>query len=323
MPALSIILLNWNGVHLLPTCLASIRAQTFQDFEIIMPDNGSTDGSLEWVARAYPKVKVIRFPRNMGFCIAMNAGIRESRGEFVFSLNNDTELEPRCLEELIEAMRANPGLGMCAPKMVYYDDPGLINSAGHACAPDGVCVDVGRGQRDGPWFSRSREVLGACAGAALYRRQMLGQVGLFDPDFFISYEDIDLGWRAQLTGWGARYVPSALVRHKEGVTRQIRGRRSLFLATRNIVHVWVKDWPLTSLLRHLPAIWRGWSARAHWLIASGYSSSLPLVVLSALHQTPRMLSRRRLIQRSRTVGLDRFEQLIALGARHSAEPPRD
>ena len=147
MPVISVVLLNWNGAHLLPTCLDSLRAQTFQDFEIIMPDNGSTDASRELVAERYPEVRVIPFPRNLGFCLAMNAGMREAKGEFVFSLNNDTELDPRCLEELVAVMRARPGIGIAATKMVYYDDPSLINSAGHACNDEGIVVDIGRGGR--------------------------------------------------------------------------------------------------------------------------------------------------------------------------------
>ena len=322
-PVVSVVLLNWNGVHLLPTCLDSLRAQTLQDFEVVMPDNGSTDGSLELVAARYPEVQVIRFPRNMGFCLAMNAGIRQARGEFVLSLNNDTELDPRCLEELVATMRANPRIGICATKMVYYDNPNLINSAGLACSKDGVVVDIGRGQPDGEWFRRPREVLGACAGACLYRRSMLEEIGLFDPDFFISYEDIDIGWRAQLAGWRAAYVPTALVRHREGVTRKIRSRRSLYLAARNNVSVWTKDWPLPLLLRHLPAIWRGWRARAQLLMTVGYGTALPAAVFSALLLTPRMLLRRRRIQRRRRVGLDRFKELIAVGKRQSGRPPKD
>jgi hypothetical protein len=323
MPTVSVVLLNWNGVHLLPTCLASLSRQTFQAFEIIVPDNGSTDGSLEFLAEHYPEVQVIRFSYNTGFCLAVNAGMRASRGEFILSLNNDTELEPSCLAELLAKMRSDPRIGICAPKMLYYDDPSLINSAGHACAKDGVVVDIGRGEPDGEWFSRPREVLGACAGAALYRREMLRQIGLFDPDFFISYEDIDLGWRAQWAGWSAWYVPSAVVLHREGVTRQIRGRRSLFLAQRNIVHVWTKDWPLRSLLRRLPAVWRGWISRAEFMIEMGHPDLIPSAVWSTLVQTPRMLSRRRQIRRTQTASRDRFEQLIAQGARQTGVPPED
>jgi GT2 family glycosyltransferase len=323
MPLVSVVLLNWNGVHLLPTCLESLRAQTLQDFETITPDNGSTDGSLELLAEHYPKVQVIRFPRNIGFCLAMNAGMSAARGEFVFALNNDTELDPRCLEEVVAAMRADPRVGIAATKMIYYDDPSLINSAGLGCNDEGVVVDLGRGQPDSEWFSRPREVLSACAGACLYRKAMLDDVGMFDPDYFISYEDIDIGWRAQLAGWRAAYVPTAVVKHREGVTRQIRSRRSLFLAARNNVCVWTKDWPLPILLRHLVAIWRGWHYRMRGLFASGYGTSVPAVVASAFYLAPRMLCRRRRIQRRRRVGLDRFDELIAMGLRHTSKPPQD
>ena len=322
-PAVSVVVLNWNGAHLLPACLDSVRGQTLDDLEIIMPDNGSTDGSLELVAERYPEVRVIRFPRNMGFCLAVNAGLRASRGEFVALLNNDTELDPRYLEELVSAMRADSGVGICAPKMVYHEDPGLINSAGHACRPEGVVVDIGRRERDGEWFDRPREVLGACAGAALYRRRMLEEVGLFDPDFFITYEDVDLNWRAQGAGWRARYVPSAVVKHREGVSRGIRSRRAAFLGRRNTAHVWTKDWPLGSLLRHLPAIWGGWRRSGLALVRQGRGDLLPAVVWGVLVQTPRMLSRRREIRRGRTAERGRFEELLARGERHTRRPPED
>jgi len=323
MPVVSVVVLNWNGVHLLPGSLDSVRAQTLQDVEIIMPDNGSTDGSLELVAERYPEVRVLGFSQNLGFCLAVNAGIRAAGGEFVALLNNDTELDPGCLKELIAVMRADERVGICAPKMVYYDDPGLINSAGHACGPDGVVVDIGRRQRDGEWFNRPREVLGACAGAALYRRHMLEEIGLFDPDFFISFEDADLDWRAQWAGWRARYVPTALVKHREGVSRQIRSRRAAFLGMRNTVHVWVKNWPLSSLVRHLPGIWRGWRASAVALTRRGHGDLLAAVVWGAMAQMPRMLSRRRSIRGTRAVPLARFEELLAMGQRHTRRPPED
>ncbi len=323
MPSLSVVVLNWNGAHLLPGCLDSLRSQTFQGFEVIMPDNGSTDGSLSLVADHYPEVRVIAFPENLGFCLAVNAAIRLGAGEFIALLNNDTELDQRCLEELVNAMREDPALGMCAPKMVYYDDPALINSAGHACRPDGIVVDIGRHQRDGDWFRRSRPVLGACAGAAIYRSRMLEQVGLFDPDFFISFEDADLDWRAQWAGWRAQYVPTAVVRHREGVSRAIRSRRAVFLGMRNSVHVWLKDWPLRSLLRHFPGLWRGWRASALALTRRGQGDLLPAAIWGVVAQMPRMLARRRIIARKRAVPRERFEELLAMGERHARMPPED
>ncbi len=332
MPLVSVIIPNWNGAHLLPTCLDSIRTQTLQDFEVVVVDNASTDGSLQLLAERYPEVKVIALHKNLGFSDAVNVGIQAGAGEFVALLNNDTELDPRYLEELASVFRLPPSpglereqggqvrLGTCAPKMVYYDNPSIINSAGHACGPDGVVVDIGRGQPDGPQFSESREVLGPCAGAALYRREMLQQVGLFDPDFFLSFEDADLNWRAQWAGWRCRYIPTAVVRHREGASREIRSRRAVLLGLRNTIHIWIKDWPVSALLRHFPSIWRGLFHSMASLSFRGYGDVLPGVLLGVLAQTSTMLTRRWRIRRTRSVPVSRFEELLALGRRDAPMP---
>ena len=149
MPLVSVVVPNWNGEHLLRACLDSLRRQTLADIEVIVSDDGSTDCSVELMASVYPEVVTLRSCINRGFCEAANAGIRASRGEFVLLLNNDTEIDPRGVEELARAMQADGELGICAAKMVYYDDPTRINSAGHACRRDGVVVDIGRGEPDG------------------------------------------------------------------------------------------------------------------------------------------------------------------------------
>jgi hypothetical protein len=311
MPSVSVVIPSWNGERLLPACLDSIRAQTVPDAEVIVSDDGSTDGTIELISRNYPEVGLVRSPSNRGFAAAANAGLRASRGEFVLLLNNDVALEPRCLEELLRAIDRDDGIGACAPKMVYYDDPSLINSAGHACGGDGVVVDLGRGQPDGPWFDRPREVLGACAGAALYRRRMLDEIGLFDESFIMSFEDADLSWRAQWAGWRCRYVPTAVARHREGASRGIASRRSVALGLRNTVHVWVKDWPAVSLLRHLGGIWRGLRRSLASLMFRGCGGVLPGVLWGVVSQMPAMLARRRRIRRRRAVAAARFEELVS------------
>jgi hypothetical protein len=311
MSSVSVVIPSWNGEHLLPACLDSIRAQTARDFEIIVSDDASTDGSAELVSQRYPEATLIRSPRNRGFAAAANAGVRASQGDFIFLLNNDVALDPRCLEELLRPIETDPGLGACAPKMVYYDNPSLINSAGHACGPDGVVVDIGRGQPDGAWFNRPREVLGACAGAALYRRRMLDEIGLFDESFVMSFEDADLSWRAQWAGWRCRYVPTAVVRHREGASRGIASKRSAVLGMRNTVHVWVKDWPSVSLLRHLRDMWRGLRRAMASLMFRGYGGVLPAVLWGVLSKMPAMLSRRRRIRQRRAVPVARFEELVS------------
>ena len=311
MPAVSVVIPNWNGEHLLPVCLDSIRAQTMRDFEIIVCDDASTDGSVELVSQKYPEARVIRAPLNRGFAAAANAGVRASQGDFIFLLNNDVALDPRCLEELLGAIETDDGVGACAPKMIYYDNPSVINSAGHACGPDGVVVDIGRRQPDSDWFNLPREVLGACAGAAIYRRRMLDQIGLFDESFVMSFEDADLSWRAQWAGWRCRYVPTAVVRHREGASRGIASRWSVAFGLRNTVHVWVKDWPAVSLLRRLRDMWRGLRRAMASLVFRGYGGVLPAVLWGVVSRMPAMLSRRRGIRQRRAVPVARFEELVS------------
>ena len=323
MPLVSVVIPNWNGARLLPTCLDATLAQMPGDLEVIVADDGSTDESVEIVAERFPGVQLVRLPTNRGFTIAANAGIEASGGEFVALLNNDAEMEPRCLEELVRAIRGDSRLGMCAPKMVYYDEPKTINSAGHACNPDGVVVDIGRGQPDGPWFDQPREVLGACAGAALYRREMLEEIGLFDESLVMSFEDADLNWRAQWAGWRCRYVPTAVVKHREGSSRGIASRRSVLLGLRNTIILWVKDWPAASLLWHLQGIWRGLRRAMASLMFRGYGGVLPAVLLGVVCQMPTMLSRRRRIRRRRAVAAARFEQLVSSSPRETSLTPFD
>ncbi|MBN1460851.1 MAG: glycosyltransferase family 2 protein, partial [Armatimonadetes bacterium] len=198
-----------------------------------------------------------------------------------------------------------------------------INSAGHACRPDGVVVDIGRGQPDGGWFAHAREVLGVCAGAALYRRSMLEEIGLFDPDFFISFEDADLNWRAQWAGWRARYVPTAIIKHREGVSREIRSPRAVFLGLRNTAHVWAKDWPTSALLRRFPSLWRGWRKDTAALMRRGFGGTVVMATVASLFRLPRMLVRRRRILATRAVSSERFEALLHMGERHTQVPPED
>jgi GT2 family glycosyltransferase len=320
MPRVSVVVPNYNGELLLPACLNALRAQTLRDFEVIVSDDGSSDGSVALVSQEYSEAVVVRSATNHGFCRAANAGMAASRGDFVALLNNDAEADPSCLEELTAAMEEDERIGICAAKMVYRDDPGRINSAGHACGPDGVVVDIGRGERDSEWFGMGREVLGASGGAALYRRRMLAEIGLFDPDFAFSFEDADLNWRAQWAGWRARYVPTAIVRHREGATRGIRSTRAVCLGLRNAVHVWTKDWPAVSLLRHFLGLWHGLRHSAASLMRRGHGGALPQAVGGIFSQIPLMLRRRREIRRGRRVPLARFEELLAMGLQHTRRP---
>lgn len=231
MPAASIIITNWNGQKWLADCLESLRRQSYPDFEIILVDDGSTDGSAAWVAEHYPEVRLIRLEQHLGFAGANNVGIRAAGGRYIVTLNNDTRADPDWLRELIGGLAA-PDIGMVAAQMLVWDRPDTLDSAGIKVDWAGFGWNLSAGQPANTAACR-RDVFGPCAGAALYRREMLEQIGLFDEDFYTYYEDIDLAWRAQRAGWRCLYVPTARVLHYHSATGGKASPRKIFLLSRN------------------------------------------------------------------------------------------
>jgi len=254
-PRVSIVLVNWNGLHHLEKCLPALGAQTFPDFEIFLVDNGSTDGSTEWVRGHYPQVRLICNDHNTGFAVANNQAMRQSQAEFIVTLNNDTQVEPTWLAALVAVAETDPSVGMVASKMLFTQQPEVINSTGIALDPVGIAWDRQGGTLDDPNEEQPIEVFGPCAGAALYRRAMLDQIGLFDEAFFAYAEDVDLAWRARWAGWRCLYVPAARVHHDHSATG---GEGSPFksrLLGRNKVWLIAKNYgPLGRLLLYLPLI---------------------------------------------------------------------
>ncbi len=217
-PFVSVIIPNWNGAAHLPTCLESLRRQTWRDFEVIVVDNGSEDGSLELLAREYPEVRVLALGENRGFAGACNAGIRAAQGELIVLLNNDTEADPRWLEEVVAAFGRHPEAGIVASKMLLFDRRDTFHTAGDYYRVDGRPGNRGVWQTDRGQYDREEYVFSACGGSAAYRRSMLDDVGLLDEEFFYSCEDVDLAWRAQPAGWRCVYAPRAVVYHKLSAT---------------------------------------------------------------------------------------------------------
>jgi GT2 family glycosyltransferase len=197
-----VIVVNYNRQDLLRACLDSLDAQTFSDFEIIVVDNGSQDGSLRYLqALASPRLRLVPLSTNTGFARGCNAGMEIARGKYVATLNNDAEADPQWLERLVRAMEQNPRAGMCASKIVFHGDRGRIDKAGHLIYFDGLNHGRGSGERDAGQFDQQAEVLFPDGAAALYRRSMLEDVGLFDEAFFAYGDDADLGLRGRLSGW--------------------------------------------------------------------------------------------------------------------------
>lgn len=252
MPHIAVIVVNWNGSHLLRTCLGSLRAQTYPDFETILVDNGSTDDSLELVAREFPEVRVLPLTENLGLAGGTNAGIQITDAPIIATLNNDTEADPRWLAELHAALEAHPEAGSAASKLLLFDRRDVIHSAGDFYRLDGIPGNRGVWQPDNEEYSQPALIFGACAGAAAYRRTMLEDVGSFEDNFFMYCEDVDLSFRSQLLGYRCVYVPTAVVFHMLSATGG--GPLASYYCGRNFLRVIARDMPGPLLKRFWPQI---------------------------------------------------------------------
>jgi len=249
---LSVIVVNYNGQKYLDTCLSSLADQSSGDFEVIIVDNGSTDGSVQDVQTRHPGSRLIRLPTNKGYSGALNEGIRYAKGDYILALNNDTILDRHFIASIRLPMEADVSVGMCASKMLLPD--GRINSTGICLSLSGAAWDRGMFQPDEGQFDKTGEVFGPCGGAALYRREMLDEIGYFDEEFFLYMEDVDVALRGRMAGWQCVYVPQAVVIHYHSGTSGYGSDLSVYYGNRNIIWYSIKDLPALLLLLFLPFI---------------------------------------------------------------------
>ena len=307
MELISVIVLNYNGKGFLDGCLTSLASQTYSDFEVIVVDNGSRDGSPEYIEENYPWVRLAKNNENLGFAGGTNAGIRAAKGEFILTLNNDSRADSRFIEELIKPM-ADPEVGVCAAKMLFPD--GRINSAGICISRSGAAWDRGMFEPDRGQYEFVEEVFGACAGAALYRREMLDEIGLFDEDFFLYLEDVDLAFRARLAGWKCLYVPGARVIHHHGGTAGVGSDLSVYYGNRNIVWYPIKDFPFRLLITSLPFIVARNLAVIPYYALRGQGGVILKSKLDALKGVVKMMGKRKdVVRRADYSQIKRFVEI--------------
>jgi GT2 family glycosyltransferase len=220
----------------------------------VLVDNGSSDGSTDYVREQFPWVHLLALPENLGFAEGNNRGLAAARGDFIVTLNNDTRVEPDFLSELVAPALANPQVGMVAAKMLNFFVPGYIDAMGVSAADNGLGISIGHAETDQGQYDVPAAVFGPCGGAALYRRTMLDQVGFFDPDFFAYYEDLDLAWRGRLAGWDCLTAPRAVVYHVHSATSGHLSPFTVYQLHRNKWYTIIKNWPAGVLLRRLPIL---------------------------------------------------------------------
>ena len=313
---ISVVIVNWNGKHLLGECLDSLCAQHVDRVEIILVDNGSQDGSAEYVRERYPDVRVVSLPKNLGFAGGNNAGIRVASGKYIALLNNDTKADPEWIPSLLrEAESSHPHVGMWASKILSYEKPDIIDNVGLLMYPDGLGRGKGRLEKDGGQYDQAGESFFPSGCAGLYRRVMLDEVGLFDEEFFAYADDVDLGLRARLAGWQCIYVPSAKVYHKYSASSSAHSPFKAFLVERNRIWVLLKYypmemilispfWTLTRLLVHLFGALTGRGASGRFSEQNSVFRAMVILLKSwcyALWALPNIIRQRRAFSKLRRI----------------------
>ena len=292
LPLVSVIIVNYNGKHYLKKCLSSLASQSYPAIEVILVDNGSCDGSVEYVKKEFTSVRIIESRKNLGFAKGNNLGIKEAGGELIATLNNDTQVSSRWLEELVSAMAQDERVGMCASKMLFMKNPGMINSTGICISRSGTCWDRGIFEPDTGQYESMEEVFGPCAGAALYRRRMLEEIGLFDEDFHAYVEDTDLAFRGRLSGWKCLYVPKAVVYHVHSGTGGFETDYFIYYGNRNVLWVTIKNFPKLLFFSSLPWIIGRNIGVIPYYILKGHGGAVTRAKLDAIKGIPRMLVKR-------------------------------
>ena len=306
----SVVVSNWNGRDDLVRCLRCLQAQTYADHEVIVADNGSTDGSLELVRERFPSVRVLELGSNLGFATANNRGIEAARGRYIALLNNDTEPEPEWLAELVACVERHHDAASATSKMVLFEPPGTIDGAGDVCDWSFLPHPRGHGEPDKGQYEDELEVFSASGGAALWRADVLRELGSFDEAFFIYYEDVDLGFRARQRGLACWYAPRSVVLHRRGAATRGLSVFELYHPIKNRWLLIAKNVPAGLLARRLRLVLGGelvWWRRA---CESGHRGAVWSAYAAVLRSLPRVLRQRRAVARSRTIPEAELDALL-------------
>lgn len=312
---LTVALATYKGRSLLEIALPSLARQSFRDFRVVVVDDASGDDTVDWLHECWPEVDVVVHERNRGESATLNTCLGLSSTPLVGLFNNDIELDPRCLEELVGAMRAHPEAGWACAKLIDFHQRDVIDGAGDVFSWMATAERRGHGQRDRGQYDEPRAIFGACGAAAIYRRSALDEVGPFDEDFFALYDDVDWDLRAHLAGFDCRYVPSAVVYHMGGATLG-SGLTDFtcYQQWRNTLWIIAKDLPADALLRHSPQLLLGQLVSLAVAVRDRRLAVWWRAWRDALRAMPHVLRKRREVQARRRVGLRALEAVIAGGA---------
>ncbi|SBT03581.1 N-acetylglucosaminyl-diphospho-decaprenol L-rhamnosyltransferase [Candidatus Accumulibacter aalborgensis] len=301
----TVVVVNWNGGAFLERCLTALMAQTVNPHEIILLDNGSSDGSVE-IVRRFPSVRVMALDQNTGFArgnnLASDAALQES--EWIALINPDAFAEPRWLEALLAAAESHAGFDVFGSKLVNASNPSILDGAGDAYHASGLVWRVGHGTLAPTSSACEHEVFSPCAAAALYRRDALRKIGGFDEDYFCYVEDVDLGFRLRLAGYRCLYVPQSVAHHVgSGTTGGQHSDFAVYHGHRNLVWTFVKNMPGFLLWLLLPLHVLLNLASIIWFASLGRGGVILRAKRDALLGLPKTWRKRQYIQETRVASI--------------------
>lgn len=267
----SVVIPNYNGKKYLETCMNSLMKQSLKPEEIIIVDNASKDGSVEYIKQNFKdKVTLICLNENYGFSKAVNEGIRNSKSDFVALLNNDTELDEKWLEELYKCIQKDENIFSCCSKMLRFTERNIIDDAGDEYTLFGWGNKIGDGKQS-EIYDEDREVFSSCAGAAIYRKSILQKIGLFDENFFAYLEDMDISYRARVYGYKNYYASKAKVYHIGSATSGSRHNSfKVKLAARNNIYLIFKNMPIPQIILNFMFIFIGIIVKWIYFLIKGF-----------------------------------------------------
>ena len=247
----AVIVINYNGKQHIARCLQSILDQTYKSIETVAVDNASTDGSLEIIHQNFPQIKLIQTGYNAGWGIACNVGIAATQSEYIALLNNDAFMDKNCIAEMVKSINLNPHYGSCASRILLWDNPKVTEVCGLVIYKDGSSCGRGRLTHADTYLT-TEEVFCANDCCCLYRREMINDIGDYDPDFFIYCDETDMGWKHQIAGWKCIYTPRAIAFHAHSQTAGSYSILKAFHVERNRLYICIKYLPTLHFILSFP-----------------------------------------------------------------------
>lgn len=289
MKEVTVVIPNYKGEAYLRPCVESLFAGTGLEMDVIIVDNGSRDGCVEEVCCLYPQVECVCLDQNYGFCKAVNIGIRKAETPYVFLLNNDTLVCKGAVEALLASLKKDRRIFSVEAKMIQYQDRTKIDSAGTFYNAFGWAYARGK-DRPADQYRKRGPVFSACAGAAMYRREVFEEIGLFDEEHFAYLEDVDVGYRARIAGYRNVYEPMARIIHVGSAASGSRHNEfKVRLSARNNLYLIYKNMPVLQILLNLPFLLAGFLVKYLFFLKKG----LGAIYLKGLMEAPKLMKKKK------------------------------